>query len=127
MIGMSTGASLPTDLASAYAMILAQRAALLEAHAEAQHRALLIGKLRFTIAKLRHERFGQSSERGAILEQLELQLADLEENAAEVETAARSRPGDDNGEERQAAQAGASAAARAAAARADRLSGAHGL
>jgi transposase len=86
---MRTGDSLPTDLASAHAMILAQRAALLEAQAEAQHRALLIEKLKFMIAKLRHERFGQSSERGAILDQLELQLADLEENAAEADAAAQ--------------------------------------
>jgi transposase len=49
----------------------------------------LIEKLKFTIAKLRHERFGQSSERGALLDQLELQLADLEEDAAEAETAAQ--------------------------------------
>lgn len=33
--------------------------------------------------------FGQSSERGALLEQLELQLADLEENAAQAETSAQ--------------------------------------
>jgi hypothetical protein len=38
---------------------------------EAQYRALLIEKLKYTIRKLRHERFGQSSERGALLEQLE--------------------------------------------------------
>ncbi|HLH92157.1 MAG TPA: IS66 family transposase [Xanthobacteraceae bacterium] len=62
-------------------MILAQRAALLD-------RTLLIEKLKFMIAKLRHEQFGQSAERGAILDQLELQLADLEENAAQTETAA---------------------------------------
>ena len=43
---------------------------------EAQYRALLIEKLKYTIRKLRHERFGQSSERGALLEQLELQLAE---------------------------------------------------
>ena len=86
---MSPVDSLPTDLASAHAMIIAQRAALLEAQSEAQHRALLIEKLKFTIAKLQHARFGQSSERGAILDQLELQLADLEENAAEAETAAQ--------------------------------------
>jgi hypothetical protein len=41
-------------------------------------RALLIEQMKLTIAKLRNERFGQSSERGALLEQLELQLADLE-------------------------------------------------
>jgi len=88
MIGMSTGDSLPTDLASAYAMILAQRAALLEAQTEAQHRALLIEKLKFN-RQVAARGFGQSSERGAILDQLELQLADLEENAAEARTCSR--------------------------------------
>ena len=34
----------------------------------------MIEKLKYTIAKLRHEQFGQSSERGALLDQLELQL-----------------------------------------------------
>ncbi len=51
-------------------------------------RALLIEKLKHTIAKLRHERFGQSAERGALLDQLELQLFALEEDAAQSETAA---------------------------------------
>jgi transposase len=81
--------SLPTDLASAHALIIAQRAALIAAQSEAQHRGLLIEKLKLTIKKLRHEQFGQSSERGALLDQLELQLADLEENAAQAETAAQ--------------------------------------
>jgi transposase len=85
---MSIDDSLPTDLASAHALIIAQRAALSEAQREAQHRALLIEKLTYTIKKLRHERFGQSSERGALLDQLELQLADLEEDAAKAEAAA---------------------------------------
>jgi transposase len=93
---MSIDDSLPTDLASAHALIMAQREALVAAQArataaenEAQYRALLIEKLKYTIRKLRHERFGQSSERGALLEQLELQLADLEEDAAQAEAAAR--------------------------------------
>jgi transposase len=88
--------SLPTDLASAHAMIIATREALLAAQArasaaesEAKHRALLIEKLKYTIAKLRHDKFGQSSERGAILEQLELALAEMEEDAAQAETAAQ--------------------------------------
>ena len=53
------------------------------------YRALLIEKLKFTIGKLRHERFGQSSERRALLDQLELQLADLEEDAAQAEALAQ--------------------------------------
>jgi transposase len=86
---MSIDDSLPTDLASAHALIIAQRAALSAAQSEAQYRALLIEKLKYTIRKLRHERFGQSSERGALLDQLELQLADLEEDASQAEAAAR--------------------------------------
>ena len=70
-------------------MLRAERAARLAAEAEAQAGTLLIEKLKLTIAKLRHEQFGQSSERGALLDQLELQLADLEENAAQAETAAQ--------------------------------------
>src|SRR6266545_5966029 len=89
------GDSLPHDLATAHRLILAQRDALLAAEAraaaaeaEAKARALMIEKLKFTIAKLRHERFGPSSEKSALLEQLELELADLEETAAESEAAA---------------------------------------
>jgi len=91
---MSLDDSLPTDLASAHALIITQRQALsaaeqraATAESEAQYRALLIEKLKFTIRKLRHDRFGQSSERGALLDQLELQLADLEADAAQAEAA----------------------------------------
>jgi transposase len=92
----ATADSLPTDLAAAHAMIIATRAALLAAEArasalesEAKFRALLIEKLKYTIAKLRHEKFGQSAERSAILEQLELSLADLEEDASQAEAKAQ--------------------------------------
>jgi transposase len=93
---MSLDDSLPTDLASAHALIIAQRQALSAAEqrasaaeSEAQYRALLIEKLKFTIRKLRHERFGQSSERGTLLDQLELQLADLEADAAQAQVGAQ--------------------------------------
>jgi hypothetical protein len=64
---------------------------LRSAENDAKFRALLIEKLKYTIQRLRHEQLGQSSERGALLDQLELQLADLEEDAAQAEMAARSR------------------------------------
>ncbi|WP_051397324.1 IS66 family transposase [Bradyrhizobium elkanii] len=76
------------------AMLRAERVARLAAEADAQARTLLIEKLKLTIKKRRHEKFGQSSERGALLDQLELQLADLEENAAQAETAAQMAAGD---------------------------------
>ncbi len=88
--------SLPTDLPTAHAVIIAQHQALSVAEArataaesEAKSRALQIEKLKYTIAKLRHQQFGQSSERSAILDQLELQLCELQENAAEAEAAAQ--------------------------------------
>jgi transposase len=86
---MSADDSLPDDVAMLKSMLVAERAARMVAQGEAQHRALLIEKLVYTIRKLRHERFGQSSERGTLLDQLELQLADLEEDAAQAETASR--------------------------------------
>jgi len=70
---------------NAQAQRLAAEIALSNAQAEAQALALQIEKIKFEIARLRHEKFGQSSERGTLLEQFELQLADLEETASESE------------------------------------------
>jgi transposase len=86
---MNADDSLPNDVETLKTMLVAERAARLAAESDAQYRALLIEKLKYTIRKLRHERFGQSAERGALLDQLELQLADLEEDAAQAETAAQ--------------------------------------
>ncbi len=70
-------------------MILAQREMLAAAQNEAKVRALKIERLKLLLAKARHERFGQSSERGKLLvEQLELAIEDLEETEAEEETRA---------------------------------------
>jgi transposase len=88
--------SLPDDVATLKAMVIAARSARLEAEAKARSaaaelraRELLIEQMKFTIAKLKHERFGQSSERHAVLEQLELSLADMEEDASQAEAAAQ--------------------------------------
>ncbi len=85
---MSTADSLPNDIETLKAMLLCERAARLAAEADARARMLLIEKLKLTIRKLRHERFGQSAERGSLLDQLELQLADLQEDAAQAEATA---------------------------------------
>ena len=60
--------SLPEDLAGAHAMILAERAARLEAEervsafeAEVSSARLEIERLRLLLAKARRERYGQSS------------------------------------------------------------------
>jgi hypothetical protein len=100
----SAFAPLPADLASAHAMILAERAARLEAEAVAARAQAvntsteaLIAHLKLEIEKLRRALYGGRSERKArLLEQMELQLEELEATATEDELAA----------EKAAAQAG---------------------
>ena len=80
--------SLPSDLAAAHAMILAEREARRAAETAGAAARLTLGieieRLKLEIARLRRERFGPSSERSARIEQLELRLEDLEEDAAET-------------------------------------------
>ena len=71
----------PDAIATLKAMVIAAQAARLEAEAKARNmeakvraRELLIEQMKFTIKKLRHEQFGQSSERHAMLEQLDSRL-----------------------------------------------------
>jgi transposase len=101
-----TSESLPTDLAAAHAMILAERAARVEAEAlaaKAQAAAVsaeaaaanaradlssteaLISHYRLEIEKLRRQLYGTRSERTArVLEQMELQLEELEATATRM-------------------------------------------
>jgi transposase len=93
---VSAAESLPSDLAAAHAMILAERAARVAAEATAARAAalnsgteVLIARLKLEIEKLRRELYGSRSERKArLLEQMELQLEDLEADATEDELAA---------------------------------------
>lgn len=69
-----TSKPLPNDIAALKAMVAA--------------RDEVIEALKLTIAKLQHARHGVSSERGRkLIDQLELQLAELQESAAQDETA----------------------------------------
>ena len=73
--------ALPDTLAAAHAMILAERAARIAAETQAKEAALLrleIERLKLQLAKARRQQWGQSAERGAKIEQLELQLEELE-------------------------------------------------
>jgi transposase len=96
--------SLPTDLVSAHAMIIAERAAriaaeaqLADARAEAANAQAdltsteaLIAHLKLAIEKLRRELYGSRSERKArLLDQMELELEELEAAASEDERAAQ--------------------------------------
>jgi transposase len=88
----SASESLPSDLAAAHAMILAERAARLEAEAKlanARAEAALITYYKLEIEKLRRQLYGTRSERKArLLEQMELELEELEATATEDELAA---------------------------------------
>ena len=88
----SSPESLPTDLAAAHAMILAERSARLEAEAvaaNAKAEVALIAYYKLEIEKLRRQLYGARSERKArLLEQMELQLEELEATATEDELAA---------------------------------------
>ena len=102
---------LPSNLAAAHAMIVAERAArqaeraarldaerhlidaraaAANAQAEASSIEALIAHLKLQIEKLRRELYGHRSERKArLLDQMELQLEDLEASATEDEIAAQ--------------------------------------
>jgi transposase len=95
--------SLPTDLAAAHALILAERAARVEAEAglavalaeaanaqaDLSSTEAFISHLKLEIEKLRRQLYGTRSERKArLLEQMELQLEELEAAATEDEVAA---------------------------------------
>src|SRR5712692_8705006 len=66
------------------APILRQREELAAAEARASGAEAMIAHMKLVIAKLRHEQYGQSSERGRkVLDQLELQLEELEAETSE--------------------------------------------
>ena len=107
---VNTPESLPSDLAAAHAMILAERDARVMAEADAavakadaavakaeaanaladlSSSEALIVHLKLAIEKLRRDLYGTRSERkGRLLDQMELQLEELEAAATEAELAA---------------------------------------
>ena len=85
--GVTPGAdTLPDDIDALRAALLAERTARHEAEARATGAEALIAHLKLLIAKLQRDRFGPTSERSRrLLDQLELQLEELEADAAEAE------------------------------------------
>lgn len=85
--GVKPGAdTLPDDIDALRAALLAERNARHEAEARATGAEALIAHLKLLIAKLQRDRFGPTSERSRrLLDQLELQLEELEADAAEAE------------------------------------------
>lgn len=79
---------LPNDIATLKAMLIASESRAEAAETRAIDLDAEIANLKLTIAKMQREAFGSNSERSAkLLDQLELQLAELVERKAENETA----------------------------------------
>ena len=74
---------LPDDVATLKAMLIVAAKRAHDAETRASTLDAEIENLKLTIAKLRHDKFGSSSERARLLDQLELQLAELEEQVAQ--------------------------------------------
>ena len=76
------------DIEALRAALAAEQLARREAEARASGAEAMVAHLKLLIAKLRHEQFGASSERGRkLLDQLELQLEEVQAAAAEDEAA----------------------------------------
>ena len=91
-----TSDSLPDDIAVLKAALVVERAARIDAQAQAasaianmSSAEALVAHLKLVIEKMRRELFGSRSERGRkLLDQMELELEDLEASAAQDEIAA---------------------------------------
>lgn len=81
---MTASNTIPDDVATLRAALVAEQVARREAEARASGAEAMVAHLKLVIAKLRHDRFGASSERGRkLLDQMELQLEELEAAASE--------------------------------------------
>ena len=80
---------LPDDIVTLRAALAAEQLARREAEARALGAEAMVAHLKLQIARLRHDRFAASSERGRkLLDQLELELEELEATVAEDKAAA---------------------------------------
>jgi transposase len=84
----------PDDVEALRTALAAERGARIAAEARAVGAEAMIAHLKLVIAKLRHDKFGASSERGRkLLDQLELELGELVVTAAEDATRAEGQRG----------------------------------
>ena len=86
----------PDDITALRAALAAAELARQEAEARASGAEAMVAHLKLLIAKLKHDRFGASSERGRkLIDQLELELGELVAAASEDATAAENAAGKD--------------------------------
>src|SRR5580700_5106626 len=75
----------PDEIDALKAALAGERAARQQAEARASSAEAMVAHLKLLIAKMKRDRFGQSSKRGRrLLDQLELQLDELGANATEA-------------------------------------------
>src|ERR1700742_1178750 len=80
--------ALPDDIDALRAALAAEQLARRQAEARASGAEAMVAHLKLMIAKLRHDQYGASSERGRkLIDQMELELEELEAGAAEDATA----------------------------------------
>jgi transposase len=91
---MATPEAVSSEIAALQGALAAEQAARQEAEARAAAAEAMIAHLKLQIARLRRERFAASSERGKLLDQLELELEELEADAAEHAAPASAEPED---------------------------------
>jgi transposase len=78
----------PDEIDALRAALAAEHAARQQAEARASGAEAMVAHLKLLIARMKHERYGPSSERGQrLLDQMELQLEELEASAAADEAA----------------------------------------
>ena len=85
--------TIPADIDALRTALAAEQSARREAEARASGAEAMVAHLKLLIARLKHDKYGASSERGRkLLDQLELELGELvaavSEDAAKVEGAA---------------------------------------
>jgi transposase len=81
---MTDRGTIPDDIEALRTALAAEQQLRREAEARASGAEAMVAHLKLMIAKLRHDRFGASSERGRkLLDQMELELEELEAAAAE--------------------------------------------
>jgi hypothetical protein len=84
------------DIIALQAALAAERLARQEAEARATGAEAMVAHLKLLIAKLKHDKFGASSERGRkLIDQLELELSELVAAASEDATKAEAAAGKD--------------------------------
>jgi hypothetical protein len=83
-VAMADPNIMPDDIDALRTALIAEQQMRREAEARASGAEAMVAHLKLMIARLRHDRFGASSERGRkLLDQMELELEELEAAATE--------------------------------------------